>query len=670
MSITKDQAMQNILNRLNQFGGFHPATANLFTDWTLEPGDIITVKSGETDYSVPVYQYDLDWKGGTIVAVQSTGSKKRPDPSKLNRGGGYGGNRREEEIDQEAVRYETRLGKTETTVYAYAGAMGIALDQDGNPLIDENGKYVYDNEGNNSIFAQLELKPNKASLISEINNASGTIAAGRVEVQPGSVLIQAINGGTGHSNIRLEADTVDIDGFITAMQTKDLWVTNFDAYNGEFTGSLTVDENLIVLGDITVGDVTGEDATFDSVTIGGSTLGGDLIVNASVNASTNTLTLTKANGQTVNFSKAIAPTIGGGWDNGVYTVTSDITPAPGSVTATTLFDLGLGTPSLGTGSTVEATYDIGYAAIVSGQQVRGGTTGMTGTLSLNVSSLLTTATVAPGGTVTAGSGSYANYIGFTSVTASGEPTPVIPRDVRSLAVDSSRITYTQGSHVYALGADITYDDGDTGTSSMNVSVQVGNYTANTGAGSYAINVAGNTEQTFIPTEAYNAGVSAGTSLDLTDVSLTAGVAATPSVGAENHWFSDVSITKSCDGLTSDTDTVSVDVQNAVNVGVQTGWDAMKASIEMDPASPTTVASGSSITVSVKGLANPSATAKSVLASITVTGTGGTTRTATRVNVSPIYDGGHVVGSTWVVRYNNGTSTTITSTTAVPTSYTS
>lgn len=214
------------------------------------------------------------------------------------------------------------------------------------------------------------------------------------------------------------------------------------------------------------------------------------------------------------FRRAATPTITGAWGNGTFTVRADGTVVPAATTE--LYGVTLGTPTKGSISgmlNVPATvyYDDGE-----GNPVDTGLTGSTPTL--NVSSLLTTATVAPGGTVTAGSGSYANYIGFTSVTANGEPTPVAPRDVRSLDVDSSRITYTPGSHVYALGADITYDDGDTGTSSMDVRVQMGNYTPDSGAGSYVINVAGNTSQTFVPTEAFNAGA-ATTGYQLATVTL-------------------------------------------------------------------------------------------------------------------------------------------------------
>ena len=72
------EAKQAIYNRLASSPTFHPASADLFADWTLQSGDIVTVNSGEESYSVPVFGLSMRWNGSPKVTVQSSGSQTRP----------------------------------------------------------------------------------------------------------------------------------------------------------------------------------------------------------------------------------------------------------------------------------------------------------------------------------------------------------------------------------------------------------------------------------------------------------------------------------------------------------------------------------------------------------------------------------------------------------------
>ena len=128
--------------------------------------------------------------------------------------------------------------------------------------------------------------------------------------------------------------------------------------------------------------------------------------------SNNQLTLTRFDGTSVNFNKAVS--LSGGWNGGVYTVSATSGSISGQAPSTTLFDLGLGTPAKGSGSTVEAAFDIGYQEIVQGEPRRGGSTGKTGTLSLDVSGLLQSKSTSSEGTVSPDDG----YLGLSSVTVS------------------------------------------------------------------------------------------------------------------------------------------------------------------------------------------------------------------------------------------------------------
>ena len=62
-------------------------------------------------------------------------------------------------------------------------------------------------------------------------------------------------------------------------------------------------------------------------------IGINTIVSASVNPTTNTLTLTPAVGDPITFSKAIAPTLSGSWSSGVFTVASNPSASNSLVTS-------------------------------------------------------------------------------------------------------------------------------------------------------------------------------------------------------------------------------------------------------------------------------------------------------------------------------------------------
>lgn len=70
-------AATNIYNRLLSAPTFHPASADLFTDWNMQAGDVVTVKSDSDSYQVPIYNMKLKWTGAPKVEVESTGNPER-----------------------------------------------------------------------------------------------------------------------------------------------------------------------------------------------------------------------------------------------------------------------------------------------------------------------------------------------------------------------------------------------------------------------------------------------------------------------------------------------------------------------------------------------------------------------------------------------------------------
>ena len=212
-------AEKAIYDRLAAAPTFHPASAALFAnDWALDAGDVVAVKSGEDTFSVPIYGMTLDWKGNSMIEIQSTGNEERKPISALKRrqfASGRGGYRQKKEIDG----YYQRLIEDHGSMGMIAGALGVVLDADGNPVTDPTtGKLVYDQNSPAEMFSRLLTTPNYAELVSALNNGTQQISGAKINLSSqGSVLIQAINNRpSGESSVTIDADKINLTGYVTA----------------------------------------------------------------------------------------------------------------------------------------------------------------------------------------------------------------------------------------------------------------------------------------------------------------------------------------------------------------------------------------------------------------------------------------------------------------------
>lgn len=182
----------------------------------------------------------------------------------------------------------------------------------------------------NSLSAKLSLKADSATLISQINNSSESdpIAYGKLQVQPGNVLIKAINGGQStDSEVGIEADKVFIKGDTTISGVLDI----------DSNGALKVTRSALIgtVGNyvsISNGSVSANNVyvqTGGSLEFSGATSGEKYTLNASALkdyikkaelVGNNTLKLTLVSGQIINFSKATS--VNGAWSGNKYTVTA------------------------------------------------------------------------------------------------------------------------------------------------------------------------------------------------------------------------------------------------------------------------------------------------------------------------------------------------------------
>ena len=213
-------AEQAIYNRLASAQTFHPVNAELLPDdWTLEPGDIVTITSGEESFPTPVYHMDLRWTGGSQVTIASTGNEKRDPLPKLRRkeyatnSAIYSGSRSMAKQQEEMDGYYQNFIEQKGLIGMIAGSTGIVLDADGKPVVGPDGKFVYDPNSKADVFSQLLMEPNLARLISAINESpDNAISYSKIDLDAsGNILIEAINKRT-DSTANINADKIYLNG--------------------------------------------------------------------------------------------------------------------------------------------------------------------------------------------------------------------------------------------------------------------------------------------------------------------------------------------------------------------------------------------------------------------------------------------------------------------------
>ena len=154
--MAQDTPEKSILEKLALTQTFHPAGAKLFVpDWTLDPGDVVTVQSDGENYDVPIYSMDLTWNGACRADIQSTGNQQREPLSALRRKEyqtgrrGYGMQKEiEEETQQQYEHYTEQTDAYRKEIYR---VNGVVYDSNGNIVYQTDpvtGEYILDNAGN------------------------------------------------------------------------------------------------------------------------------------------------------------------------------------------------------------------------------------------------------------------------------------------------------------------------------------------------------------------------------------------------------------------------------------------------------------------------------------------------------------------------------------------
>ena len=364
-------ANQAIYDRLHGMQQFHPGTATLLSDWTVEPGDVIEIQNGTDEngdptYQIlPVYQLDMTWNGACMTDIQATGNEKRPPLSALRRStfsAGRGGAAAERKADEalEEVIYRTDITQDDTAIGLLAAAIGVKIDSEtGLPARDDQGNYLWDGDDGATLTGRLSVRADQ--IISEVVQARGnqTDLGSRISQTESNIslvvtngaldaakIILAVNGGSG-SNAIISADKVDLQGYVTATELAAGTISAISVGSGSLTaGSITVTDatltNITSAGDTTIDALYLGDGTAGSATwlVTPQNLVKSLEITPPASGSNDyTLTWTTADGQPhiLTFSRAAQVTnVSGTWNGSTYTVAADATasgaPLPKSVT--------------------------------------------------------------------------------------------------------------------------------------------------------------------------------------------------------------------------------------------------------------------------------------------------------------------------------------------------
>lgn len=217
-------------------------------------------------------------------------------------------------------------------------------------------------DGQTSLKSRIDQEANKIGLFVELKNGQYVIKRAGI--------IAAINED-GTSTTTISADKIDLEGYVTADQifATDTTIGQYLTANNaifqtkvktaalEATNGATIESGL----EVSDGSTLTGGVTVDSLTVGypassgynlTKTILGGMVKDITLNSTTNVLTITKFNGDIINFSKAASPgNLTGSWSGAVYTVTNgsqnwtiDFDPTAAS-DATWATEIGTGTVS-------------------------------------------------------------------------------------------------------------------------------------------------------------------------------------------------------------------------------------------------------------------------------------------------------------------------------------
>lgn len=225
-------SLSSIYNRLNGVDPYHPFSAETFSDWSVEAGDMVSVSKGSTKYSSPVGSTTLEWNGAPQVTMTSTGQQKRDSVTKAaekkySRGGGGYRNTRDVNTsitqNREMIELEAHDRKSDTEALSSrititAGKIESVVTKTG---IDKLGN-------NETLYSKVDQT---ATAITSVVSKTGVNRLGKNETLYSKITQNASkielkvdkNGIASTLNItpqsvKISASKIDLEGYVTVSE--------------------------------------------------------------------------------------------------------------------------------------------------------------------------------------------------------------------------------------------------------------------------------------------------------------------------------------------------------------------------------------------------------------------------------------------------------------------
>ena len=226
-------SLSSIYNRLNGVDPYHPFSAETFSDWSVEAGDMVSVSKDGTKYSSPVGSTTLEWNGAPQVTMTSTGQQQRDSVTKAGQkkysGGGGGGYRNTRDVNtsitqnREMIELEAHDRKSETE------ALSSRITITAGKIESVVAKTGIDKLGNNeTLYSKVDQT---ATAITSVVSKTGVNKLGKNETlyskitQNASKIELKVDSGKVATSLAVECGNVSItggnlvvSGYVTASQ--------------------------------------------------------------------------------------------------------------------------------------------------------------------------------------------------------------------------------------------------------------------------------------------------------------------------------------------------------------------------------------------------------------------------------------------------------------------